>query len=1008
MFVRDAIALCSLVLVSQAVASCESSEFQVHEIAAPFERPASVIVPAGAVGIVLEETGTDLEFRVGGDTEFRDILVRPPRVGLVGLPGSIRSVEIRSKPNQAPGKVRVRPLCTDTGEIPFLERIASSFRDGIDAGKGGEVLAALEQWQGEESIPVRKAWLLQLRSNALESIGKDLDASAAYLAARAAWLGVGDHARAAVDLMASAEDLSRAGEHDQAMEMFDAVLPELEQSGLNYYRLRTESSKCLIQSRRGDVAGALECDIPIVADMRSSGELSEATRREVSIANQWLKLGKTENARAALLRADSHADSLSKYGIPRLSAAFGNYYLQTGDITSAAREYTLASRRFEVASLPQDQADIDLKLSRLAHVAGAYTEELRLIDRAIAHLDPKSAREQIADARYRSAEANISIGDLEEANKDLTEAHHLCEALDRVDCLDQIELRRVRNALLLGDAAHARMLLLPVQDRIAEGHPILRYLALEDPKFSPERLRARLFELSVASPPGDPDLTVDLALASARLLDVRSQGDAAADLLRTTLIRLTAGVRSWPSIALRIGARARLGRLQQAWFDRLPATAGAVLRPDQLDRLFEVVDANGAESLLVRGGAANELPAALRERLSKGILSGTPVDQRELFLSLSGVENARDEDIAEPRLSDTSTYADSHGHLVILPLLGAQRFVLVVSDGEVSRICESTTASEYRAQVARFEDALDGADVDIIQLDRRARFWRESVEHCSSDLSFSGDWWIVSTPGTPQLPWSWIAAAAVEPAAIEPLVTIGFSWPSAPTKPIELASAVEVIDLNLTGTDRLAHADAEKEAMVRVFKAVDGGPTLHFSADIAGVEGVLESLTSDGAWTHVIGHGNDVAYGQLYSGIWLPGAGEPQLLTLPELMARPSGAALVVLSACGTIVPGQTQGSARLGLSEALVASGVRHAVALSNKASDAAARRWVTTLYAALLKNQSPASAAREARQALRTNIAFRHPKYWAGLDFYSGGEPSSAMNFTDLTHPEGGSNGR
>ena len=981
------ILLCAFVASGTATAACAPDMASDREIEAPFEMPVSVPIPAGVSGVILEERGSDFEFRLAGENEFHDITIRPPRLGVKGLPSTVGSLEVRGKRFQGAGKIRIRLLCEDPGEIAFLARLESTFTDRIDAGKVVGLVDEVDSWLKSEADPTRRAWLLQLRSNALEASGKDLDASSAYLAASEAWGAVGSRDRAAVDLMAAGEDLSRAGEYARARVMFDQATPELEASGPNYYRLRVESAKCLILSRMGDVARALNCDIPVIAKMRLAGELSEASAREVSIANQWLKLGNAENARAALLRADAHADSLSKYAIARLSSAFGNYYLQVGDLSSAAREYAQASKRFEVASLPQDQADIDLKLSRLAHAAGAYTEELRLLDAAISHLSPESGREKIANALFRRARANIALGNIPASEEDLAGAAQLCKALGLADCLIDIDLRKVRNAILTNDLAKAREALATIGGRISSAHPLSRYLELADSNESNTEIEDSLRLMISAIPPGDPDLVVDLALASARTLHGRGLDVAASDLLRAQLLRNAGSVRNWPSMALRVGARSGLSRLQQGWIDLLPSTTAAGLSRNQMEQLFEVIDANSAERLFSSTYGSATISESLRKDLSQSVLDGAPIDQRKLFIALAEFESKQSmRETDSGRMNATNPVAPA-GHLVILPLLGSDQFRLIVSDGKTSRLCSSRPVHEYRAQAAAFEAVLIEGRGDVRSRDLDAKAWRKEVDDCSSGLGFRNDWWVVSIPGAPMLPWAWIAADAGLANQEEPLVTIGFSWPTNDAHSLNQSPNLQIVDLNLAGADRLVYIDAEIEAISRIFSETrvnsdTSGSVVGMSADQ-----LLAGFKAPGAWIHVVGHGNDVARGQLYSGLWLPGAADaPQLLTMPEILANRSSAELAVLSACGTSVPGQTASTARLGLGEAFVASGVRDVVAISNRASDAAAKFWVSALYSALLDGQPIAQAAQDARRALRKQIVFRHPKYWAGLDAYVG----------------------
>src|SRR5690606_15762716 len=125
-----------------------------------------------------------------------------------------------------------------------------------------------------------------------------------------------------------------------------------------------------------------------------------------------------------------------------------------------------------------------------------------------------------------------------------------------------------------------------------------------------------------------------------------------------------------------------------------------------------------------------------------------------------------------------------------------------------------------------------------------------------------------------------------------------------------------------------------------------------------------------------------IEIGQLYSGIWFPTTAGPALVTMPELAASRSQASLVVLSACGTGVLGQSSSLAGVGLGEALVASGVSTVIAASNRASDSASVRWVGEFYKHLIRSGNPEESLKHARRHLRSLPPYRHPKYWAAID--------------------------
>ncbi len=149
-------------------------------------------------------------------------------------------------------------------------------------------------------------------------------------------------------------------------------------------------------------------------------------------------------------------------------------------------------------------------------------------------------------------------------------------------------------------------------------------------------------------------------------------------------------------------------------------------------------------------------------------------------------------------------------------------------------------------------------------------------------------------------------------------------------------------------------------------------------------ESLLDELAAAPA-AHIVGHANPAAFGQLYQGLWYEAGRKPLLLTYPEIASMSSRSELVVLSACGTRASDQQRYGAAARLAEAWIAAGTRHVVAASNPLSDAAAPIWTRRFYSSLWRDGDAAAAARDARALLRASPHFRHPKFWAGIEYYA-----------------------
>jgi hypothetical protein len=480
----------------------------------------------------------------------------------------------------------------------------------------------------------------------------------------------------------------------------------------------------------------------------------------------------------------------------------------------------------------------------------------------------------------------------------------------------------------------------------------------------------------------DPDLAVELVESVAIVLSERGSNELARDLVLGALRRMSNDIRRWPSMALRIGARSRLGRLQTQWFDLLPEKEGAALSRPLTESLWSVIDLNGAEETLAASDAGVSLSDELRDKLSKSIFTDSDFDQRQLFIGLSTSElPAREPGFSTvPAMSSDTT--DVSNQLIIVPALGKTRFRLIATMGLESKVCLTMPAAAYRRLVEDFDAVLEGASSDALRLDDEAANWFRRISSCVSPASTVRDWWVVSTPATPPLPWSWIAARADRVGAVEPAVTVGFSRPRQPFAIRLPFESADVFQLDLGGDESLPGSSGEERDVLALLSEPEASASVEVLRAPVRTDALLSRISKPGNLIHLIGHSNDVREGQLYSGIWFPESSGPTLLTMPELAATQSRASLVVLSACGTGIRDQSGASVKVGLGEAFVAGGATAVVAASNRASDSASARWVGEFYRNLIRTHRPAASLRAARRYLRSLPPFRHPKYWAAID--------------------------
>jgi hypothetical protein len=945
-------------------------------------------------GVLIEEYGSDLAYGLGQDDALREIEIKPPRLGVIALAAGTAVVKLRLRESHGPSFVVVRSDCLTTDQIEFFQRLEAFYRDRLNAGAEAAVgaLAELDAWLLREARPWQRAWLLHARANAFSSAGRSVEASAAFEAAHHAWMTADDPARASVARFAAAEDDSRAGNTEVAAARLATAIPEFAALGLRYFELRSRASLCFIQNRLGNVQVSIQCDTPVADGFRAAGEFNEAGARDISLANQWSKLGKLDIVRDRLLAIDANANVLSPMLRHRLSVAFSNYYLLTGDFAAAAREVAEAVEHLGPLGTPQDHAVIDLRLARLAGLAGAHAEELRLAERALERLRETSVAEHLASAAIRAAQAHRALGQFDRVATYLDRAEPLCRQIGKADCLELIALQRIELDLSRADAeaAQARLAALPALGlaRSRTHRDILQARALLLGGAASDAL-ARLSAVSTTGL--DLDMVIDLTLAKAEALADTGAPDLARSALLHRLQQLTSAASKWPSSSLRLSLRAHAARLQSALIDAISIDADGSLGEVQLDALFATITASAELDAAPSENASDELPDDVRQALSDAILADRPadpkaaqeaVDPRVIFmalLSLGGESAAR---AAAARTAWSGMPTQDASDVLLLPLAGASRFLLLAVAGERVAVCADLPRAEFDAIAARFETVLAGRDVALAQAGADAQRLYDAVAVCRAGSRMSR-WSVLASTTAPALPWSWIAARAESVDQAEPAVTILFDLPTSAASPLDLAAQGTVVSLDLPGSDRLPFAQAE-QARVTATISANGMDTQSVPAGNQDAASLLRLLSAQDQWIHVIGHGNSPDYGPLYAGLWFRGRDRAALLTYPDIGSHASRAALVVLSACGAGPSDLSPNAVNLLLAEAFITAGARHVVAASNALSDSAAPFWTGVFYESLATSHDPAIALRDARRALRGAPHFRHPKYWGGLDHY------------------------
>jgi hypothetical protein len=374
------------------------------------------------------------------------------------------------------------------------------------------------------------------------------------------------------------------------------------------------------------------------------------------------------------------------------------------------------------------------------------------------------------------------------------------------------------------------------------------------------------------------------------------------------------------------------------------------------------------------------LPPPLREALSAAVAGGGFTRQRELLAALAA-NDAAALPAKPPASRRTATAAADTAVLVLVPLAGAREFhLLAVRAGRVQR-CLRWPVARYDDLAARFAAALDGETGELTALQAEAESIHAGIRRCSDGTAAPSHWQVVRIAGVPALPWAWIAAAVTD-AAGEPTVTQTLAV-SAEKPPLAKPSELLLLDLDMPQVAPLPLASREM-ALLDAELERHGIAARPLHAADRPAEAVLAELAAAPV-VHVIGHANPAAFGQLYQGLWYEAAGKPSLLTYPEIAALRIRAGLVVLSACGTHAAATASSGTSAHLAEAFIAAGASHVVAAANPLSDAAAPLWTTRFHDVLWSGADVATAAREARAALRASPHFRSPRYWAGIEHFS-----------------------
>jgi CHAT domain-containing protein/Tfp pilus assembly protein PilF len=172
------------------------------------------------------------------------------------------------------------------------------------------------------------------------------------------------------------------------------------------------------------------------------------------------------------------------------------------------------------------------------------------------------------------------------------------------------------------------------------------------------------------------------------------------------------------------------------------------------------------------------------------------------------------------------------------------------------------------------------------------------------------------------------------------------------------------------------------ETEVRQLAPIYGGAQSHIYTGESARESQFKAEASDAKVLHLATHGILNNASPLYSYLLLAGdkgKGEDGLLEARELLQMNLKAELAVLSACETARGRVSSGEGVIGLSWALLVSGVPTTVLSQWKVESESTSRLMVAFHQNRKKGSSDADALRAAALALRKDPALQHPFYWA-----------------------------
>jgi CHAT domain-containing protein len=180
--------------------------------------------------------------------------------------------------------------------------------------------------------------------------------------------------------------------------------------------------------------------------------------------------------------------------------------------------------------------------------------------------------------------------------------------------------------------------------------------------------------------------------------------------------------------------------------------------------------------------------------------------------------------------------------------------------------------------------------------------------------------------------------------------------------------------LALGDARRLQHAESEARAVAALFAQTDAA-----TGDLATLD-TLRTRASGVDVLHLACHAVFRHDNPMFSALQL--ADGP--LTAEQIEGLRLQAGIVVLSACETGLAGEQRGDELVGLVRAFMIAGAARVMASLWPVDDQVTTAFMNCFYAALCSGRTPASALRQAQQAVKRSHP--HPFYWAAFTLHGG----------------------